>query len=319
MHGEINLIENLDAVTYQRFGIDPQGFYAERFNDGGQAMPAPCDFPPHIQRSISFQKFDFLVEAIAKADRPARVLDIGCGSGRYGKVVKHHFPGTTIVGVDMSESCTETTLLNGYDEAVTHDFNSGLPFADNDFDFVFSCDTFGHVEFRHKNRLISEIRRVTRIGGEGFHGIEAGFIDYLGANPEDPNDKVRRYIGIDGHIGVETLDQNFDRFSRFLRVTSAFNWLVRPALETANALNHNQWGEDFSADVAAVRGPEALALCDAVIGVFNQRNLDMLFQAFGPILTQRHLRSVIPEGPLRNYILAMADWGGFAMIRTRKT
>ncbi|SEO84874.1 class I SAM-dependent methyltransferase [Nitrosovibrio sp. Nv6] len=312
-------MKTLIDITYDLFEIDPVSFYSTRFSSGGGKFE-PMALRPICRRAIGFQKFEFLAEEIAgvlHSQTPGfSVLDIGCGSGRFGAYIKSVFPNCRLTGVDMSKACTEESLENGYDKAIQCDFIQGLPFPDDSFDFVFSMDTFGHVEFRNKDGLISEINRVTISGGRGFHGIECGDINYLNCNPKDEKDPIRRYVYIDGHIGVENLDQIYDRFSKEMTVTKAFNWQVRPLLEVENALTHSQWGEKFSEDLNQFQTPEAMLLADAVIGHINRTNIDMLLSGFGPILTQKRLDEIIPAGPIRNYVTSLLNWGGFAMIST---
>ncbi|WP_025852329.1 class I SAM-dependent methyltransferase [Paenibacillus ehimensis] len=124
-------------------------------------------------------------------------------------------------GVDMSSSCIEIAKQNGFDHALTYDVVQGLPYADNEFDFIYTMDFFGHVEFRSKDPMIAEISRITKPGGYGFHGIESGFIDYLNCNPKNPDDTVRKYVYMEGHVGVETLEDILDRFSKHFEIVQA--------------------------------------------------------------------------------------------------
>lgn len=311
---------SLEEITYARFGIEPASFYATRFADGHAPFNVAA-LTPAYRRTIGFQKFELLVaEVIAAAaaqSTPLRVLDLGCGSGRFGAYVKAHVPACVLTGVDMSEACIRQSLGNGYDAGWACDFNQALPFGDGAFDFVYSFDVFGHVEFRHKDRVVAEVARVTRRGGAGFHGIEAGQVDYVNARPEDPEDAVRRYVHIDGHIGVEPLDALHDRFSRVMTVTQAYSWLVRPALEVRNALVHDQWGAGMSKDLLPMLNADTEVVADAVLAHFNNVQLQALLRSFGPILTQRRLRELTPPGPMQDYLLELTSWGGFAMIATR--
>ena len=311
---------DLNDITYELFDIDPTAFYSTRFSDNGKKFKANA-FPPLCRQTMGFQKFDFLVEEVARAARSQivgfSVLDIGCGSGRFGAYLKSRFPDCHLTGVDMSEACIKESLQNGYDEAFGCDFNKGLPFPRDSFDFVFSMDVFGHIEFRHKDTVISEIERVTVKGGSGFHGIESGYVDYVNCNPKDLHDPVRKFVYIDGHIGVEDLDQVCARFSKHMAVTRAFNWQIRPMLEVENALNHDQWGAEFSKHSKQFQTPEAILLADAIVGYLNRSNINTLISIFGPILTRKKLEEIIPEGPIRDYVLSLTNWGGFAMIATQ--
>lgn len=136
------------------------------------------------------------------------VLDMGCGGGwryftRLGKVV----------GLDLSHA----SLRNArqiYPLAVQAS-GTALPFADATFDFVVSLDLLGHIPVQEKGRLVSEIWRVLRPGGQTVHYVET--------LSEDPmNTFARRYpdlyyrhvVAPEGHVGLETPAATFERFRR---------------------------------------------------------------------------------------------------------
>lgn len=89
------------------------------------------------------------------------VLDIGCGRGHFGLLLKSM--GKSYVGVDMSESvkiCKERGL-----EAYSADVEKEkLPFETNSFDMVLCLEVIEH--FNNTEFLLSEIRRV--IKNKGF-------------------------------------------------------------------------------------------------------------------------------------------------------
>ncbi len=311
-----------DEITYATFGIDPAEFYATKFHFPGRLDPAAVGGA--FRRTINFQKVDFLLEELRSAgagtEPGLRVLDLGCGSGIYGAWVRHEFPRVSLHGLDMSEACVGTALGNGYDVVKAADFLAGLPYPDGYFDFVFTMDVFGHIEFRHKDRVIAEIARVTRPGGAGFHGIEAGEIDYFAADPLNPGDPIRKYVHVDGHVGVETLEDNAARLRRGgLELTAAFPWLVARGLVATNVIEHDQWGRDFSADAAVVDGVNSRVLADMFTGYYNRHHLERLFRGFGRVLTREELGRRLGPGPVLDYVLdLLSAGGGFAMFATRR-
>ena len=160
-------IEN--DITYHFFGIDPDKFYSEKF-----AIDPPEDILayPVNKFHIDCDRARFLVENI----NGTRILDVGCGSAPFGKTIKAHTSAQEVYGIDLDPACIELAKRS-YDFCSVFDLNKGLPFDDEYFDCVFSMDLFGHIEFRHKNHLISEICRVTKKGGRSVHGIESGVIN----------------------------------------------------------------------------------------------------------------------------------------------
>src|SRR6185437_2656504 len=122
-----------DAITYEAFGINPASFYATRFSDNGEVF-RPHELAAHSRRVLGMQKFDFIVDEMklhpGHGTSGFKVLDIGCGSGRFGAYVKYILPNIELYGVDMSEACIETSLRAGYDHTICEDFTAGLPYED---------------------------------------------------------------------------------------------------------------------------------------------------------------------------------------------
>jgi ubiquinone/menaquinone biosynthesis C-methylase UbiE len=85
----------------------------------------------------------------------ARTLDVACGTG----FLTHHLRGE-IVGLDQSEAMLE--LARG--QAPNATFVQGdaleLPFADGEFDRVFTSYFYCHLEETERVRFLAEARRV---------------------------------------------------------------------------------------------------------------------------------------------------------------
>jgi ubiquinone/menaquinone biosynthesis C-methylase UbiE len=88
-----------------------------------------------------------------------RVLDIGCGGGL---LMRHLLSlGLEVVGTDISKVAVESLRRRGF-EAYTGAAEQ-LPFPDQSFDFITSCDVIEHL-FDQDSHLC-EVRRVLRPGG----------------------------------------------------------------------------------------------------------------------------------------------------------
>jgi ubiquinone/menaquinone biosynthesis C-methylase UbiE len=139
------------------------------------------------------------------------ILDLGCGAGMLALLKRK---GVTLIGVDLSTECALAARRNGYDETFTADLTQ-LPFADNSFDYVVSLDVLGHVDFNDKDRVLGEIRRVLRDDGTTLHGIEctdhATRIRLSSMSP----DELRKFVEIDGHVGLEEEQEHAERFQKF--------------------------------------------------------------------------------------------------------
>lgn len=140
------------------------------------------DFAPDpTSRDLVGLKARWLVEQLPVTDAPL-VLDYGAGEGKHLRLVRKVKPQARLVGVDIREPHT----------AVDFEFhhvasNAPLPFADNAFDLVMSCDVLEHVE--NIERSLDEICRVLRSGGSfiGFVPTEGGLGPHALFRFLDPN------------------------------------------------------------------------------------------------------------------------------------
>jgi ubiquinone/menaquinone biosynthesis C-methylase UbiE len=89
-----------------------------------------------------------------------RVLDAGCGKGRFARIVKERYPGAEVWGLDIS---SEMLRFVPQDIAKTAGTLTELPFSDGAFDAVYATESLEHaVEIE---RAVAEICRVARPGG----------------------------------------------------------------------------------------------------------------------------------------------------------
>jgi ubiquinone/menaquinone biosynthesis C-methylase UbiE len=86
---------------------------------------------------------------------PARVLDVACGTG----FVTRHLRGE-VVGLDQSETMVRIAASRlPHGRAVRGDAVP-LPFADGEFDRVFTGSFYGHLLGGERERFLAEARRV---------------------------------------------------------------------------------------------------------------------------------------------------------------
>ncbi len=196
-----------DADLYARAGInDVAEFYRDKFVSN--AVLDPHYFKPLDRFDLRFARTMWVYDNVR---RNASVLDLGCGAGMLALLKRK---GVTLTGVDLSDECVAAARRNGYDETVLSELQA-LPFAEASFDYVVSLDVIGHIVSKQKDAVLAEIQRVLRPDGVTMHGIEctdrAGRRRYDEMSPEE----LRRFIGIDGHVGLEEEDEHGARFRRF--------------------------------------------------------------------------------------------------------
>jgi ubiquinone/menaquinone biosynthesis C-methylase UbiE len=105
-----------------------------------------------------------------------RVLELGCGRGRYAVLMAHC--GARVTAVDLSSSAIETTMerakLNGLTVEGTVAPAEDLPFPDETFDLAFGTASLHHLEV---DRAGPQLWRVLRPGGRAL------FLEPMGMNP----------------------------------------------------------------------------------------------------------------------------------------
>ena len=74
--------------------------------------------------------------------RGNRVLDVGCGSGEISLEIQR--AGYDVVGLDFSQVAIDIAAKQGLPCHVV-DVDEGIPFDDNEFDFVWATDVLEHV------------------------------------------------------------------------------------------------------------------------------------------------------------------------------
>ena len=143
--------------------------------------------------------------------RGSSVLDLGCGAGLLALLKRKE---VTLAGIDISRDCASIARRNGYDTVCAGELTN-LPFADSSFDYVVSLDVMGHVEFDQKDAVLAEIKRVLRTGGVTMHGVECMNREQQKEYDQMSEDELRRFVGVDGHVGMEDEPANAARFRRF--------------------------------------------------------------------------------------------------------
>jgi ubiquinone/menaquinone biosynthesis C-methylase UbiE len=112
----------------------------------------------------------------------SRILDIGCGTGRYSTALAAHFDAR-VVAVDPSEKM----LAQARKKATAHvryrrASGESLPLADRSVDMVFMSMVFHH--FDDPDRAVRECGRVLR--RDGTVCLRAGTRDRIGTYPYVP-------------------------------------------------------------------------------------------------------------------------------------
>ena len=116
---------------------------------------------------------------------PARILDVGTGTGRWAKEVAQLFPNASVIGLDIKEQAADTQsgvspaaeLRPANYSFVSSNILEGLPFPNASFDYVHQRLLFFAIPSDRWQFVLDELVRVTRPGGwvevvEGRYGYE---------------------------------------------------------------------------------------------------------------------------------------------------
>lgn len=118
------------------------------------------DFQHYIIRAIVKGNYE------APIGQPTNILDVGCGTGRWGREMAQSFPQATIVGFDLvSPLETSKTPFPANCRFVQGNVLEGLPFTDRSFDFVHQRLLVFALPAIQWPGEVRELARVTRPGG----------------------------------------------------------------------------------------------------------------------------------------------------------
>ncbi len=101
-----------------------------------------------------------LAEALRFLPERGRVLEVGCGAGRFLRGVARARPGLQLCGVDLSQAALARAAAAspGLELRAVASPGAALPAADAEFDAVLGLDVLEHVP--DPGRILAELRRV---------------------------------------------------------------------------------------------------------------------------------------------------------------
>ena len=121
----------------------------------------PAMYENELYRKYAFLRADYY---ISKLDQANKFLDVGAGS--YGGMLRFLPHGKTKVVADPLANEFKDLDHLPQDVSAIECNAENLPFEDEDFDVVFSCEALDHVDNREVfDKAILESFRVTREGG----------------------------------------------------------------------------------------------------------------------------------------------------------
>lgn len=140
---------------------------AEYFNE--DEYKAVCVFvaPRHVNEYLDMlQKFTFskLLDKIGSL-KNKKVLEIGCGIGRWAKYLVEREPTIHYTGIDISPKMVEIAKKRVPSASFLNMSGDNLRFKDESFDLVFSITVLHHIPYDKQIKTIKEMCRVVKRGG----------------------------------------------------------------------------------------------------------------------------------------------------------
>jgi predicted TPR repeat methyltransferase len=117
----------------------PPRQYVEALFDGYAGV-----FEEHLQQGLRYDAPQVLVPRMAQGHRFAHALDLGCGTGLCGALLRPH--AQLLTGIDLSANMLQkAAALHVYDALQQADAVEFLAAAGDSFDAVVAADVFGYV------------------------------------------------------------------------------------------------------------------------------------------------------------------------------
>ena len=118
-----------------------------------------------LQHFLFRPAHNMLLDALSPDDE--RILDIGCGTGRFATRVLERFSACSVWGLDfcggmLSQAREREQAAGGRFHLVQGD-SERLPFADDSFDVITCSHSFHH--YPRQDRVVADMHRVLRPGG----------------------------------------------------------------------------------------------------------------------------------------------------------
>lgn len=95
---------------------------------------------------------------------PRHILDAGCGTGRNILELQRLFPNASVYGVDLHLEAVRCCKQRNISHVITGNIRK-LPFPDQTFDLIVSCDVLYHRAVPDTGAALRELRRILRPQG----------------------------------------------------------------------------------------------------------------------------------------------------------
>ncbi|CAB4408703.1 unnamed protein product [Rhizophagus irregularis] len=240
---EFTITSNFDTYLY----LDGRKFY----NISSYILPSDVmetrrsDFTHELYKRRWCGNFSSPIDELLKSGG-GRVLECGCGSGRWSYDMAVNYPNSTFIGLDMVPIFSD---INNDDNKPSNlgflEYNicDGLPFEEATFDFLFQRSMIISLSKPQWNIMLNEFARTLKPGG-WLELMELNINDISFTNTARKFQRaLNTYLEIDDHY-------SFHHFPihNLLRTTNKFNSvrLIEKKVPIGS------WGGEFGLKVADV-------------------------------------------------------------------
>jgi len=169
----IENLENAVKYNYSREGYAEYLLSALKPNNGLKPMPKNFvadlfdnyadSFDQHLINTLKYEAPNKLLGLLnLSINNKFEILDIGCGTGLMGKLLKPY--ASRIVGVDLSkEMLARAELTGAYDKLVAEEISEFLNNCNDEFDLVISSDVFIYIG--ELSNIFISLSRLIKAGG----------------------------------------------------------------------------------------------------------------------------------------------------------
>ena len=116
---------------------------------------------PKVFATSNPMQISFVLDVILEL-QPRRVLDIGCGSGKYGVLAREYLPNAHIDGIEGFAKYITPVHQAVYDNVFEANALELVPKLDGSYDLVMMIDMFEHLTPADGERLLSELSKRAR-------------------------------------------------------------------------------------------------------------------------------------------------------------
>lgn len=173
------LSESIDWETESDRLRDPNLIYPKYYSsqnfhgiEGGYLNSgAAVTYDPVTKHALPPNE-DWNREAVVKAimGNPARIIDLGCGTGSTTIILKQAFPQAEVIGLDLSPQMLVMSEYKAQQAGLEIQWMHGLaeatPFADNEFDVVTASLLFHETPTAIARAILQEAYRLLKPGGQ---------------------------------------------------------------------------------------------------------------------------------------------------------